>query len=304
MMYWYPPSKPKRVKGGIKAQGLKSRSAMSWWAGRWLDVVYGFDIGQRMSRGRSYARNGQVADLEISAGKARATVQGSRSSAYRVSVEIGVIGEREWKKIAKAIFAEPATAAGLLAGQMPKGVEKAFKSAGEDLIPRRSELDTECSCPDWSNPCKHTAAVFILLAEEFERDPFLMFRLRGSGRDQLLKMADSAPARGAKAKPASSASPAGSPARGAGPEPLPSDPAKFWGQGAGQYDPGDAFVPKIHAALPKQLGSFPFWRGEEDFADAMENAYRGASEAGMAAFLGEYEDSREEPRGRGRRTPV
>lgn len=298
MMYWYPPSKPKKVKGGIRAQGLKSRSAMSWWAGRWLDVVHGFDIGQRMSRGRSYARNGQVADLEISAGKARATVQGSRSSAYRVSVEIEAIGEREWKKIAKAIFAEPATAAGLLAGQMPKGVEKAFKSAGEDLIPRRSELVTECSCPDWSNPCKHTAAVFFLLAEEFERDPFLMFRLRGSGRDRLLKMAG--PARGAKPPP--SAPPAASPARGAAPEPLPSDPAKFWGEGAGRYDPGDAFVPKIHAALPKQLGSFPFWRGEEDFADAMESAYRDASEAGMAAFLGEYGERREEPRGR--RTPV
>jgi len=42
---------------------------------------------------------------------------------------------------------------------------------------RASEPHTDCSCPDWSNPCKHIAAVYYLLGEEFDRDPFLIFRL-------------------------------------------------------------------------------------------------------------------------------
>lgn len=47
------------------------------------------------------------------------------------------------------------------------------------------DLKTECSCPDWSNPCKHIAAVYYLLGEEFDRDPFLIFRLRGMEREEL-----------------------------------------------------------------------------------------------------------------------
>ncbi len=41
------------------------------------------------------------------------------------------------------------------------------------------------------------------------------------------------------------------------------------------------------AALPRRLGSFPFWRGAERFLDALEPIYRQASHAGMDAFLGE-----------------
>ena len=298
-MYWYPPSKPREVKGGIRAQAHKNRSSMSWWTREWLDVLDSFNIGERMNRGRSYARKGQVTELSITAGKAEASVQGSRSSAYQVSVGVNVISKQGWKTIGKALFADPAAAASLLAGQMPDGVEKAFKEAGANLFPRRmSDLDTDCTCPDWSNPCKHIAAVFFLLAEEFERDPFLIFKLRGSGRDELLKMAEIKPA---KPEPRA-ASP--KPAQDSRAEPLPSDPGKFWGQGLGEYDPGDVFVPDIPAALPKQLGNFPFWRGEEDFADVMEKTYQDASRAGMAAFLGEAVDENgakpKSARGRGR----
>ena len=282
-MYWYPPSKPRKVKGGIRSQARKDKAALSWWTREWLDVLDSFRMGERMNRGRSYARKGQVAELGTSAGKVEASVQGSRSSAYRVSIEVSAIGEQKWKKIAKNLFADPAAAASLLAGQMPDGVEKAFKAAGAKLFPRRSDLETDCTCPDWSNPCKHIAAVFFLLAEEFERDPFLIFKLRGSGRDELLKMAEIKPARpeprAARPEPARDIR-----------DPLPSDPGKFWGQGLGEYDPGDVFVPKIPAALPKQLGSFPFWRGEDDFADVMEKTYQDASQAGMAAFWGEAVD--------------
>jgi len=36
-----------------------------------------------------------------------------------------------------------------------------------------------CSCPDWSKPCKHIAAVLYLLGDALVRDPSLLLRLRG-----------------------------------------------------------------------------------------------------------------------------
>ena len=73
----------------------------------------------------------------------------------------------------------------LLAGEMPQDIEQAFTDAGLSLFPAQSkDLDTECSCPDWSNPCKHIAAVYYLLGEEFDRNPFLIFKLRGMEREE------------------------------------------------------------------------------------------------------------------------
>jgi uncharacterized Zn finger protein len=48
------------------------------------------------------------------------------------------------------------------------------------------DLTSACSCPDWENPCKHVAAVFYLLAEAFDADPFLIFAWRGRNKEELL----------------------------------------------------------------------------------------------------------------------
>ena len=78
-------------------------------------------------------------------------------------------------------------AAKLLAGEMPSDIERAFEGAGVSLFPSRSkDLTTDCSCPDWSNPCKHIAAVYYLLGERFDEDPFLLFELRGRSKDEVV----------------------------------------------------------------------------------------------------------------------
>jgi uncharacterized Zn finger protein len=83
----------------------------------------------------------------------------------------------------QAIFA-----AKLLSGEMPQNIEEAFAEAKVSLFPTsEQDLDTECSCPDWANPCKHIAAVYYLLAERFDEDPFLIFKLRGEPRKRLFK---------------------------------------------------------------------------------------------------------------------
>ena len=72
------------------------------------------------------------------------------------------------------------------------------------------------------------------------------------------------------------------------PEPLPLNPEEFWGadnSGQGVHSAGS--VPTVSAALPKRLGAFPFWRGEEDFLSVMENIHCKASPAGFKELLGE-----------------
>lgn len=166
-------------------------------------------------------------------------------------------------------------------------LKKRFPLAKVSLFPSRYEdLMTECSCPDWSNPCKHIAAVYFLVAEEFDRDPSLLFKLRGMTRAGLIEMLqdvqveDDAPQAEAHAQKSGSASSVR--------EPLPVDCGAFWGQGA-QEDLalGEVSVPAVKASLVYRLGAFPFWRGQEEFLSALEALYEAASKRGLAAILEE-----------------
>ncbi|MFW6113250.1 MAG: SWIM zinc finger family protein, partial [Thermodesulfobacteriota bacterium] len=172
MGWWryYTPKPAREVKGGIKAQSRRGAFATSWWGQRWIKVLEGFNIGERLNRGRTYARKGQVMDIEIEKGRVLATVQGSRSYPYEVEVRFRPLSRVQWLHIAAALADRFISLARLLAGEMPEDIESVFESAQLSLFPHRlRELETDCTCPDWSNPCKHTAAVFYLLAEEFDR---------------------------------------------------------------------------------------------------------------------------------------
>src|SRR5262245_34394583 len=196
----------------------------------------------------------------------------------------------DWKKLTAELSGQALFAAKLLTGEMPQDIGQAFKNVGLSLFPEKlQDLTTECSCPDWSNRCKHIAAVYYLLGEEFDRDPFLLFKLRGMSREELVGQLGSSDVRQQKGKTLTKrdtkeravATPV------VLSEPLPADSVTFWNGGSLPEDLfGEVQVPPVAAALPKRLGTFPFWRGTERFLDAIEPIYTHASRQGLEAFLG------------------
>ena len=206
-------------------------------------------------------------------------MQGSRPEPYEVTIEV-----------------EAADAAGLEAAWPPSSPRsassrrsswparcrrtsrRASRAPGCRCSPRAArDLQTDCSCPDWSNPCKHIAAVYYLLGEEFDRDPFLIFRLRGMDRDEFTSILfDSGAAAGPAAEPA------------AEPEPLTPEPQRFW---AAPQMPADLLavveIPKVAAAIPRRLGNIQFWRGELPLVEALEPVYEKSARRGEALVLGE-----------------
>lgn len=211
----YPPSRPREVEGGLKARTARGAIGSSWWSRRFLDVLESFAMGSRLTRGRTYARKGQVISLEITPGQVLASVQGSRARPYRVNIGLHTFSELVWAKAEIALSEQALPSAKLLAGEVPPELEQIFADAGTPLFPETvRELDQRCSCPDWEVPCKHLAAVFYLLAEAFDDDPFLILRWRGREREQLL-----ARLRELRSGPGDGAAPAGArtpPPAGAG----------------------------------------------------------------------------------------
>lgn len=295
MSYWdwgyYKPKPRIKAKGGIKSQSKRGSFGESWWAKRWIATLESFNIGARLGRGRSYARSGQVLSIDISKGEVKAKVQGSSPKPYSITIKVKPLSDADWKKLAEALSTQAIFAAKLLAGEMPQEIEQAFTGAKLSLFPEKlRDLETSCSCPDWSNPCKHIAAVYYLLGEEFDRDPFLIFKLRGSTREEFTKLLGAtgvAPAK-VEAEEQAVAHP---------PEPLEAGAENYWRGGKLPDDFfGEVRLPPVSAALPKRLGNFPFWRGSEHFLEAIAPVYANAATRGLNVFLGETEpDSKAEP---------
>jgi uncharacterized Zn finger protein len=185
---WYPPpSRPRAVEAGLKARSTRGAIAQTWWSERFIEVLEGIGMGNRLQRGRSYARKGQVMSLDVAAGSVTALVQGSRARPYRVRIGIAAFGKAEWAQAELALAGNAWYLARLLAGEMPEDIEDVFCALGLSLFPATSrEFSLDCSCPDSAVPCKHVAATFYLLAESFDDDPFAILAWRGREREDLL----------------------------------------------------------------------------------------------------------------------
>ncbi len=182
-----PPSKPRAVDGGLVARSPRGVIGEQWWSRRFLEVLESFALGSRLTRGKNYARRGQVLSLEVAPGVVTASVQGSRKAPYKVSIALPAFSELVWAKVEVTLAEQAIHSARLLAGEMPQDLEEVFLSAGAPLFPERAkDLTLYCSCPDWEVPCKHLAATFYLLAERFDDDPFAILLWRGRTRTALL----------------------------------------------------------------------------------------------------------------------
>ncbi len=297
---------PRTARGGIKAQSTRGSFGKNWWAQRWVNVIEALDLGGRLARGRVYARRGQVLSIDIKEGAIAAQVQGSRAMPYKVKIQVRTIPMEKWIALSRTVFNQALVAAKLLAGEMPQDIEKLFVKEKLSLFPKNmDEFVTDCSCPDYSNPCKHIASVYYLLGEEFDRDPFLIFRMRGLSKDKLLDLitgvdrnlplGESKNARSDRVLGTESEVTAKKSVRSRSAKKAPELPLEeFWkwprSSFDGHYNLEDKCTipalrpltpPTSNAALPKRLGNLSFWRSDYPFIPTLEQVYRTATENAM-----------------------
>ena len=181
---FFEGGKPIQVDGGIAVRAQRGKIGEQWWSRKFVDILERICDGGRLARGRTYARKGQVIDFTMTPGAVTGRVQGSRTDPYTVTIKIAAYDEAQWTTISSALAAQALYRAALLAGTMPHEILEVFDGLGLPLFPTR--LDMNCSCPDWSVPCKHASAVLYVLAEAFDDDPFLVLAWRGRARDEVL----------------------------------------------------------------------------------------------------------------------
>jgi len=185
------PVRIPRFASGIRAQESRSGSGRSWWSKEWLRRLEAMGLRGRLGRGRNYAISGQVTALRLAGPHVEAEVVGTRPEPYRVTVDFRLPDEAAQTRIVAAVRREPMLVARLLADDLPSEVEKLFREEGYGLFPGgklgpgRYDMTTACSCPDYANPCKHAAAVLLLLGEEIARRPMTLLEFRGVQLEDL-----------------------------------------------------------------------------------------------------------------------
>ena len=183
---WYTPA-PKQP---VPADGLQvDRFGTSWWGEQWMQALgrLGGGYSNRLPRGRTYARAGRVVNLVMGAGEVTAGVVGTRTRPYSVRISLRTFSRAQWQTVIDILARQARFTVALLRGELPAAVGEAVEHEGLDLFPAsKNDLETECSCPDWANPCKHVAAVHYVVAAALDADPLLIFVLRGLGRNELM----------------------------------------------------------------------------------------------------------------------
>lgn len=166
----------------------------TWWGKRFIGALENFSDPARLARGRSYANNGRILDYTVVQNIITATVKGSinpyfgvyKEPRYHTTIELTPIKSADWSKAIKYISSKASFVSKLLMNEVPDNIEDAFADLGLHLLPHnKNDFKTNCSCPDWENPCKHIAGVYYLVASQLDNDPFLLFELRGLSKEAL-----------------------------------------------------------------------------------------------------------------------
>ena len=162
----------------------------TWWGERWLQSLSHIDYSNRLPRGRAYARNGSVKNIDIAGNRVTAKVQGTRPKPYLVTVTVPEFGSLQKKLLIDSILKNPLLLSQLLNRELPAELDRLARDAGIRIFPSSwKDLFMNCSCPDSAVPCKHIAAVIYIIASEIDKNPFLIFQLHGLNILQALKEA-------------------------------------------------------------------------------------------------------------------
>ncbi len=322
------PEKPRKVRGGIRLAGASWPVPMGWAATNWINAVTTAAGADVLAQGIEYARGAQTRTLSIEPGRVLGEVQGRAFKPLRALIEYTPFTDEQWHAVEAAMSEQAVYAAKLLAHEVPENIQDVFAPLGLSLYPgelpagetkERGGVRVSCTCGHPHAWCKHLVCVALLLAERLDKNPFLIFTLRGLPGDELIerlrsrraatqggdmftqslaqRLAEMGLAPGSRAKPAADEGPSVPDdqheslptGRGAVTSTLPLDACldAFWDMGPGLAELDTPLrPPEVTHALLRRLGPSPFKEGKFPLVGLLATCYETISKAAIEGRVG------------------
>lgn len=189
------PEKARKVRGGLRfgSGGGEWPPRLSWAAGAWVEGLARSAAPEDFQQGVEYARAGQTRTLTIEPAKVIAEVQGRQYRPHRAVIEFAPYSDQQWHSVETAMTEQAVFAAKLLAHEVPETIQSVFAPLGLTLYPTLAgatpppDTKLSCTCGHPAPWCKHLVCAALLLAERMDKNPFLIFTLRGLPGDELIE---------------------------------------------------------------------------------------------------------------------
>ncbi len=160
----------------------------AWWVRRWTQFMQ--QIG--VASDATLLRGLRVKRLEVQPGLIQAQVVERDNGVTVIEVRFPTMTDAQWDAIIDALGSQALFVAQLLAGNMPAEIEQVFADAGSWLLPTTAdELEQLCTPAGGKvmpadGACRPLVAAYVQLGEMVAEDPWLLLRLRGCDREQVL----------------------------------------------------------------------------------------------------------------------
>ncbi|TVQ63647.1 MAG: hypothetical protein EA379_03620 [Phycisphaerales bacterium] len=313
-----PPLRGKsgRSRGGVKLTSREGVVGVSWEGRRWMRIAEEAAPNERLLDGVEFARAGRCIAMRIEPGRVVGTVvEGQPARRYEVTLSTDLFTHEQWERIIETMVDQAVYAAKILGGELPTNIEDVFRPLGLRLFPTgEGELRPVCRCgglgslptmmhrphgtaggaptgatqpvaapltpPPTPHPwCPHACCIAALAAEHIEREPLLLFHLRGiTGDDLLERIRQRRSAGRAGSGPVPAYAPSSPPV--GRPVPLEDVIDAFWDTPAGTTEVDTApRKPEVSHALLRRLGPSPFGKGGFPLVGLLATCYDVVSEA-------------------------
>jgi len=148
------------------------------WGAELLKVLEQKTDSGRLARGKTYANTGRVYDIAIKESHIKAKVEGNYSPYYATSMDFNPFSKDEIKSIKNILEKNPLILASIMNGDLSKAFLELLYKSNVSLF---KNFEMSCSCYDFGgySACKHIAGLYYICVSEMDKNPFLIFALRG-----------------------------------------------------------------------------------------------------------------------------
>jgi len=160
----------------------------TYWGKTWLESLLKAEKNLVMiQRGRQIFEKGLVKKLNLDLGSISTLLQDLQGQNFATGLSFKPYSELQIKKFKSIVTGYPSILTEIFNGVLPKELIPLLENAKIKLIPTSwREIDSNCSCSDTEDPCKHVIALIFAIGHELDENPLYILKIRGLDVDSLI----------------------------------------------------------------------------------------------------------------------